>query len=77
MAVLMLIIEALRVIILVDVVLSWVMRDPQQFPRNFTQRITAPLYAPFRAILNPRNTGGIDLSPLIVLLLLSALSRML
>ena len=73
MGLLLWIIEAVRVIILVDVVLSWVMRDPEQFPRNFTQRITAPMYAPIRAVLDPRKTGGFDLAPLIVLILLSLL----
>lgn len=77
MALLLLIIQGLRLLILADVILSWVMRDPDQFPRSFTRRITEPLYAPIHAILDPQKTGGFDLAPLIVLLLLSALSRFL
>ena len=75
MALLSLIIQGLRLIIIADVILSWVMRDPDQFPRSLTRRITAPLYAPIHAILDPRKTGGMDWSPLIVLLLLSVLQR--
>jgi YggT family protein len=75
MALLSLILQGLRLIILADVILSWVMRDPNQFPRSFTRKITEPLYAPIHAILDPRKTGGMDWSPLIVLLLLSVLQR--
>ncbi len=77
MALLLLIIQGLKFIIVVDVILSWVTRDPEMFPLSFTRRITGPLYAPIRAVLDPRKTGGVDLSPLIVLILLSALSRLL
>ncbi len=75
MTLLVLIIQGIRFIVLADVILSWVMRDPDQFPRSLTRQITGPLYAPIHAILDPRKTGGIDLSPLIVLLLLSALQH--
>ncbi len=67
------IIEGVRVVIFADVILSWVMRDPQQFPRNITHFITAPIYAPIHALIDPRKTGGFDLAPLIVLILLSLL----
>lgn len=77
MALLLLIVQGLQLLILADVILSWVMRDPEQFPRSLTRRITQPLYAPIHAILDPRKTGGVDLAPLFVLLLLSALSRFL
>lgn len=67
--------EALRWLVLIDVVLTWVIHDPEQFPRNLTGQITRPLYAPFRALLPPEKTGGFDLSPIGVLLLLSLLQR--
>lgn len=61
--------EALWWIIIVDAVLSWVQR-PHQVPRKYLMQLTDPLYAPFRAILSPEKTGGIDLSPLAVLLII-------
>lgn len=64
--------EAVWWIIMVDVVLSWVQRPDQQ-PRRMLMQLTNPLYAPFRAILSPEKTGGIDLSPIFVLLALRAL----
>jgi len=63
-------------VIVVDAVLSWVQR-PNQMPRALLLRVTDPLYKPFRAILNPQKTGGIDLSPLAVLLLIQGARSML
>lgn len=56
-------------IIIVDAVLSWV-QQPHQMPRKLLMRVTDPLYAPFRAILSPEKTGGFDLSPIALLLLI-------
>ena len=75
MSFLLFIIQALRLVIFADVILSWVMNDPDKFPRSLTRQITAPLYAPIHAVLNPRKSGGMDFSPLILLLLLSLVQR--
>lgn len=68
-----------NMLIIVDAVLSWVMPNKEQFPRSLTSRLTDPLYAPFRALLSPEKTGGLDLSPLVLILLIqlvqNALSR--
>ena len=64
------ILTGLQLLILVDVVMSWVMPDNTRFPRSLTTQITDPLYAPIRAILQPGRMGGLDLSPMIVLLLI-------
>lgn len=61
--------EILWWIIIVDAVLSWV-QQPHQSPRKLLAQVTAPLYAPFRAILSPEKTGGFDLSPILVLILI-------
>lgn len=71
-----LILTALQWLIIIDAVLSWVM-PAEKFPRSFTIQITDPLYAPIRAILSPQRTGGIDLSPLAVLLLIHVMRSML
>jgi len=70
-----LILKGIRLIVLLDIIFSWVIRDPNQFPRSLTRQITAPLYAPIHAILDPRKTGGFDLAPLIILLLLGLIAR--
>jgi len=58
------------------VILSWLM-PPEKFPRSLTTQITDPLYAPIRAVLRPESTAGIDLSPLIILLLIHLMESML
>ena len=57
--------DLLCLLLVVDAVLSWVVRSPQDFPRNYTTQLTEPLYAPLRKALDPQKTGGLDLSPLI------------
>lgn len=60
-------------IVIVDVILSWVMPYPDQFPRSITSRLTAPLYKPFHLLLDPQKTGGFDFSPIGVLVLLAVI----
>jgi YggT family protein len=62
--------------LIADAVLSWVM-PAHKFPRSFTTKITAPLYAPFRAVLPPEKTGGFDISPIFLILLIQLVQRML
>lgn len=66
--------EAVAMIVFVDALSSWFVKNPNGFPRNITGPITAPLYAPIRAILKPESMGGIDISPLVVILGLQALA---
>ncbi|MFN3196786.1 MAG: YggT family protein [Bradymonadia bacterium] len=56
-------------IVIIDAVLSWVM-PINQFPRDITSQLTAPLYAPIRAIADPEKMGGMDISPIILLVLI-------
>jgi uncharacterized protein YggT (Ycf19 family) len=70
MRLIILLLNGLQLVIVVDVILSWVMPNKDQFPRNVTSRITEPLYAPFHALLKPEKTGGIDFSPLAVLIII-------
>lgn len=70
-------IQGLIYVILADVILSWVMPNPEQFPRSVTRQITDPLYRPVRAILDPQKLGGFDLSPIIIIVLLNVLERIL
>ena len=65
------ILKVLQVIIFVDVIASWLSPDPTTFPRRFTRLIVEPLYAPIYAILGRSQLGGLDFSPMIMLLLLN------
>ena len=73
----------LSLVIFVQVVLSWlvvfnVINLHNDFVRTLMDaldRVTAPLYRPIRKILP--DFGGIDFSPLVVLLIVFALQRVL
>lgn len=56
-------------IVIGDALLSWFVR-PDAFPRTVTSRLLAPIYAPIHKIINPRKTGGMDFSPIIIILLI-------
>jgi YggT family protein len=70
-------------IIIIQVVLSWlfafnVLNAGSQGVRTFAlaiDRITAPLYRPVRRILP--DFGGIDFSPLVILILIQVLKKLL
>jgi YggT family protein len=66
----------LQYIIIADSLLSWVVPDKAQFPRSMTSQIVDPLCLPFRKLLPPERTGGLDLAPLIALLVLYLMSTM-
>ena len=59
-----------------DAVLSWLL-PAHKFPRSFTTKITAPMYRPFRAVLPPEKTGGFDISPIFLILLIQLVQRVL
>ena len=73
----------LGIIIVVQAILSWlvvfnVINTHNDFVRSVLyalDRITAPLYAPIRKIMP--DFGGIDFSPIVILLILMALQRLL
>ncbi len=61
--------QLFQLVILADVILSWLM-PPSRPPRSWLVAITDPLYAPFRALIPPGKFGGLDLSPMLLLLTL-------
>ena len=81
--VLSLLLDLLWWIIIIQVVLSWliafnVLNTGSQGVRTFLnalERLTAPIYRPIRKMLP--DFGGIDFSPLVVLLLISVLKILL
>ena len=60
------------IVVIADAVLSWVQSEGA-FPRSLTSQLTAPLYAPIRGLIGA--PGGIDFSPIILLVLINALSN--
>lgn len=77
MTILAFVLLALKWLIVIDVVLSWVMPNEQTFPRNLTRQVTEPLYAPLRAVLKPERMGGLDLAPIVILALIWTMESML
>ena len=81
--ILLMLLWLLGIIIVAQAILSWlvvfnVINTHNNFVRSLLyalDRITAPLYAPLRRIMP--DFGGIDFSPLVVLLIIMALQRLL
>ena len=81
--ILLMLLWVLSIIIIVQAILSWlvafnVINTHNDFVRTLLyalDRITAPLYRPIRKILP--DFGGLDFSPLVVLLIIFALQRIL
>ena len=69
MGIIIMVLEAIIWLIVGDAILSW-MQGPDQMPRKITSQVTGILYKPIHSIINPKMTGGIDISPLIVIVIL-------
>jgi YggT family protein len=54
-------------VIIIAVLISWVSPDPRNPIVRFLWGVTEPLFRPFRRLVPPSRTGGIDISPLFVL----------
>lgn len=64
-------------VVIAAALISWVSPDPRNPIVQFLYRVTEPILRPFRKILPPRRTGGIDFSPLLVILLIYFIKIML
>ena len=76
------VISALTLLILIDVVLSYLVaygRGPSRYHPAVVllRRIVNPILEPFRRLLPPSRTGGWDFSPMLVMILLSLVRNML
>jgi len=69
------VIDLYSLVVLVAVVLSWVQLDRGNPLVDITRRLTEPVLAPIRAVLPP--TGGLDLSPMVLLIALQLLKGLL
>jgi len=54
-------------VIIAAALISWVSPDPRNPIVMFLHQVTEPVLGPVRRLLPPWKTGGLDLSPLIVL----------
>jgi YggT family protein len=72
-----LLLRVLEYIIIGDALLSWAVPNKEQFPRSLTSAIADPLCAPFRKLIGPDRMGGIDLSPIVALIVLRVMRNML
>ena len=64
-------------LVILAALVSWVSPDPRNPIVRFLYAATEPILRPFRRILPPRRTGGIDFSPLLVILLIFFIKRVL
>jgi len=55
-------------VIIASALISWVSPDPRNPIVQFLHRVTEPVLAPVRRMLPPWKTGGLDVSPIIVLI---------
>jgi YggT family protein len=62
-------------IIIAASLMSWVSPDPRNPIVMFLRQVTEPVLMPVRRMLPPWKTGGLDLSPLIVLLVIQFVER--
>jgi YggT family protein len=62
-------------IVLAAVVVSWMRLDPKHPAVSLLARLTEPALAPIRRVLPP--LGGLDLSPLVLIVALQLLRRLL
>lgn len=63
------------IVLLIRVIVSWVRFDPRHPLVHLLYSVTEPVLAPIRSVLP--DTGGLDLSPVVAMLLLSLLERIL
>ena len=64
-------------VIIAAALITWVSPDPRNPVVRFLRQITEPVLAPARRLLPPWKTGGLDFSPLIVIIAIQLMEWML
>ena len=62
-------------VIIAAALITWVSPDPRNPVVLFLRQVTEPVLAPVRRFLPPWKTGGLDFSPLIVILAIQFVER--
>ena len=68
--VVLLALQIVQWLVIIAALVSWVSPDPRNPIVQFLYRATNPMLRPFRKILPPGRTGGIDFSPVLLILLI-------
>lgn len=72
-------IDILQLLIIINAILSWIPEARYRF-REVTrviERITEPLMQPFRRLIPPSKTGGLDISPILAIVALGIIRQVL
>ena len=62
-------------VIIAAALITWVSPDPRNPIVQFLHKVTEPVLRPIRNLLPPWKTGGLDLSPLIVIIAIQFVDR--
>jgi YggT family protein len=62
-------------VIIAAALITWVSPDPRNPIVLFLRQVTEPVLAPVRRLLPPWKTGGLDFSPLIVIVAIQFVER--
>jgi len=62
-------------VIIAAALITWVSPDPRNPIVLFLRQVTEPVLAPVRRLLPPWKTGGLDFSPLIVIIAIQFVER--
>ena len=62
-------------VIIAAALITWVSPDPRNPIVTILRQVTEPVLAPVRRLLPPWKTGGLDFSPLIVILAIQFVER--
>ena len=65
--VVLMLLQILWWLVIIAALISWVSPDPRNPIVRFLYATTEPLFRPFRRLLPPSRTSGIDISPLFVI----------
>jgi len=72
-----LLLAAYTFVVVVYALLSWVNPDPRHPIVRFVAAVTEPVLSPFRRLIPPYKTGGIDVSPVLVIFVVLFLRKFL
>lgn len=67
--------ELYSYVVIAAALMSWVSPDPRNPIVRFLRQITEPVFEPIRRLLPPWKTGGLDISPLIVIIAIQFVER--
>ncbi len=67
--------EVYSYVVIAAALISWVSPDPRNPIVRVLRQVTEPVFEPIRRFLPPWKTGGLDLSPLIVIIAIQFVER--